>query len=132
MNKMNFLNNTLINSIAAAAFGLMSLTAQAESPSAMATANTSHSSMQQASSESHDMKKLMTKGMDSMQTMQMSGDMDKDFALMMKMHHQQALDMAKMEIAHGKSPEMKAMAKKIVAAQKKEIAQFDKWLAKHQ
>ena len=132
MNKMNFLNNTLINSIVAAAFGLMSLTAQAESPSAMPTANTSHSSMQQASSESHDMKKLMTKGMDSMQTMQMSGDMDKDFAMMMKMHHQQALDMAKMEIAHGKSPEMKAMAKKIVAAQKKEIAQFDKWLAKHQ
>ena len=133
MNKMNVLNNTLINSIVAAAFGLMSLTAQAEtSPSAIPTASTSHSSMQQASSESHDMKKLMTKGMDSMQTMQMSGDMDKDFAMMMKMHHQQALDMAKMEMAHGKSPEMKAMAKKIVAAQKKEIAQFDKWLAKHQ
>ena len=131
MNKMNFLNNTLINSIAAAAFGLMSLTVQAESPSAMPTANTPHSSMPQASGD-HDMKKLMTKGMDSMQTMQMSGDMDKDFAMMMKMHHQQALDMAKMEIAHGKSPEMKAMAKKIVAAQKKEIAQFDKWLAKHQ
>lgn len=50
--------------------------------------------------------------------------------MMMKMHHQQALDMAKMELAHGKSPEMKAMAKKIMIAQKKEIAQFDKWLAK--
>ena len=132
MHKMNSLNNTLINSIAATAFGLMSLTAQAESPSAMPTANTSRSSMQQDSGEPHDMKKLMSKGMDSMQTMQMSGDMDKDFAMMMKMHHQQALDMAQMEIAHGKSPEMKAMAKKMVAAQKKEIAQFDKWLAKHE
>jgi uncharacterized protein (DUF305 family) len=50
--------------------------------------------------------------------------------MMMKMHHQQALHMAEMELAHGKSPEMKAMAKRIVAAQKKEISQFDQWLAK--
>lgn len=49
---------------------------------------------------------------------------------MMKMHHQQALDMAQIEIAQGKSPEMKAMAKKIVSAQKKEIAEFDNWLSK--
>lgn len=27
--------------------------------------------------------------------------------------------------------DMKAMARKIIAAQKKEIAQFDQWLAKH-
>ena len=26
---------------------------------------------------------------------------------------------------------MRTMAKKIIAAQKKEIAQFDKWIAKH-
>ena len=82
------------------------------------------------SAGSHDMMDSMKTGMVSMQNMEMSGDVDKDFAMMMKMHHQQALDMAKMEIAHGKSPEMKAMAKKIMSAQKKEIAQFDKWLAK--
>jgi len=35
-----------------------------------------------------------------------------------------------MELANGKSPDMKTMAKKIIAAQKKEIAQFDQWLAK--
>ena len=35
-----------------------------------------------------------------------------------------------MELANGKSADMKAMAKQIIAAQKKEIAQFDKWLAK--
>ena len=63
--------------------------------------------------------------------MEMSGDTDKDFAMMMKMHHQQALDMAQMELDYGKSAEMKAMAKKIIASQKKEITQFDKWLAKH-
>ena len=76
-----------------------------------------------------DMKQSMMGGMDSMQKMQMSGNTDKDFAMMMKIHHQGAVDMAEMELAHGKSPVMKAMAKKIIAAQKKEIAEFDRWLA---
>lgn len=86
--------------------------------------------MHKGAAGSHDMKASMMKGMDGIQKMAMSGDTDKDFATMMKMHHQQALNMAEMELAHGKSPEMKAMAKQIIAAQKKEIAQFDKWLAK--
>ena len=79
---------------------------------------------------SHEMKNSMNTGMEEMQKMEMSGNVDKDFAMMMKIHHQQALDMAKVEIANGKSPAMKAMAKRIIAAQKKEIAQFDQWLSK--
>jgi uncharacterized protein (DUF305 family) len=50
---------------------------------------------------------------------------------MMKVHHQQALDMAKIELAKGKSPEMKVMARKIIVAHQKEIAEFDKWLGSH-
>ncbi|MDP3008174.1 DUF305 domain-containing protein [Methylotenera mobilis] len=72
----------------------------------------------------------MQDGMKKMESMKMSGDVDKDFAMIMKMHHQQALDMAQIEIDQGKSSEMKAMAKKIVSAQKKEIAEFDTWLSK--
>lgn len=87
--------------------------------------------MHKGAAGAHDMKATMMTGMDEMQKMQPSGDVDRDFAMMMKMHHQQALDMAEMELAHGKSTEMKAMARKIIAAQKKEIAQFDQWLAKH-
>lgn len=86
--------------------------------------------MQKGTEGSGSMKQAMMMGMDSMQKMQASGDIDKDFAMMMKMHHQQAVDMAQMELANGKSPEMKAMAKQIIAAQKKEIARFDRWLAK--
>lgn len=86
--------------------------------------------MQKGAAGSHDMKGLMTTAMDEMQKMQMSGDIDKDFAMMMKMHHEQALAMAEMELAHGKSADMKTMAKQIVATQKKEIARFDQWLAK--
>ncbi|MBC7730503.1 MAG: DUF305 domain-containing protein [Bacteriovorax sp.] len=85
--------------------------------------------MPSGASGSADMKQSMMGGMDSMQKMKMSGDTDNDFAMMMKVHHQGAVDMAEMELAHGKSPVMKAMAKKIIAAQKKEIAAFDRWLA---
>ncbi len=75
------------------------------------------------------MRKSMMGGMDATQKMPMSGNTDKDFAMMMKIHHQGALDMAQVELDQGKSPEMKAMAKAIIAAQKKEIAMFDRWLA---
>ncbi|MBT9491380.1 MAG: DUF305 domain-containing protein [Paucibacter sp.] len=81
---------------------------------------------------SADMKQAMMMGMDGMQKMPMSGDTDMDFAMMMKMHHQQALNMAEMQLKQGKSPEMKAMAKRIIVAQKKEIGEFDRWMAKHQ
>jgi uncharacterized protein (DUF305 family) len=85
----------------------------------------------QAGHGSQAMHKSMMSGMDSMGQMKMSGDTDKDFAMMMKMHHQQGIEMAKIEAEHGKSPEMKALAKKIMAEQKKEIAQLDKFLQKN-
>jgi len=63
--------------------------------------------------------------------MKPTGNVDKDFAMMMRMHHQQAIQMAKTELARGKSPELKAMAQKIVQDQAKEIAELDAWLAKN-
>ena len=82
-------------------------------------------------SPSMEMQSTMMSGMEKMKQMRMTGDTDKDFAMMMKMHHQQALEMAKPEIDHGKSSELKAMARKIVKDQTKEIAQFDAWMKKH-
>ena len=82
--------------------------------------------MQHSMMGSDGMKQSMMKGMDGMQKMQMTGDSDKDFAMMMKMHHQQDVEMAQMQVAHGKSPAMKSMAKQIIAAQNKEIAQFER------
>jgi len=70
----------------------------------------------------------MRKHMDAMKS---SGDIDQDFAAMMRIHHQGAVDMAEMELKKGKDPQMKQMAKEIIAAQNKEIAQFDQWLAQH-
>ena len=73
----------------------------------------------------------MMSGMDNMKQMKSTGDVDKDFAMMMKIHHEGALDMAKIELASGKSPELKKMAKGIIASQTKEIAQFDEWIKTH-
>lgn len=114
-----------------AALWLASAPAQAQTAQTMApSASMPMGQMKKGAAGPHDMKASMMMGMENMQKMPMSGDTDKDFAMMMKLHHQQALNMAEMELANGKSPEMKAMAKQIIAAQKKEIAQFDKWLAK--
>ncbi|MDR7334663.1 DUF305 domain-containing protein [Roseateles asaccharophilus] len=85
---------------------------------------------QSANHGSELMHKSMMSGMQQMQGMKMTGDTDKDFAMMMKMHHQQALDMAKVQVAHGKSPELKAMAEKMIKDQSKEIAQLEAWLQK--
>ena len=106
--------------------GAHAQTAPAKSPSASMPMG----QMGKSAAGSNDMMSSMMMGMEGMQKMPMSGDTDKDFATMMKMHHQQAVNMSEMELAKGKSPEMKAMAKKIIAAQKKEIAQLDQWLAK--
>jgi uncharacterized protein (DUF305 family) len=113
------------------ALWLASAPAQAQTAPAMApSASMPMGQMHKGAAGPHDMKAAMMMGMDGMQKMPMSGDIDKDFAMMMKIHHQQALNMAEMELANGKSPEMKTMAKQIIVAQKKEIAQFDRWLAK--
>ena len=105
--------------------------AQAQTPpSATPSTSMPRGHMQKGASVSDDMKQSMVTSMDNMQKMQMSGNTDKDFAMMMKMHHQQGVEMAQMERAHGKSPVMKAMARQIIDAQKKEIAQFEQWLAR--
>ena len=80
---------------------------------------------------STDMKAHMMKSMQSMQSMTMTGDTDKDFASMMRMHHQCGVEMAQMQVANGKNAQLNTMAKKIIVSQKKEIAQFDTWIAKN-
>ncbi|MGJ0223543.1 DUF305 domain-containing protein [Streptococcus pyogenes] len=51
--------------------------------------------------------------------------------MMMRQHHLSGIEMAQKELDSGKNPEMKRMAKKIIDSQKKEVAEFDKWLSAH-
>lgn len=81
--------------------------------------------------EGGDMKGSMMGMMKNMESMKTTGDTDHDFAMMMKMHHQGAIDMAQIELKSGKDASLKAMATKIIEAQQKEIGQLDQWLAKH-
>jgi uncharacterized protein (DUF305 family) len=83
------------------------------------------------SSGSMVMKQSMSGMMKNMQDMPMSNDTDHDFASMMKMHHQGAIDMAQAELASGKDPQLRKMAQNIISAQKKEIKEFDDWMKKH-
>ena len=76
-----------------------------------------------------EMKAMMKDMNDKMSSMKMSGNADVDFAMMMRIHHLGAIDMAQAELRDGKDAQMRRMAKSIIAAQKKEVAQFDKFLA---
>lgn len=113
-----------------ALWGVSASTQAQTAPATSPSVSTPMGDMHKGGAGATDMKASMMMGMEEMQKMPMTGNTDKDFAMMMKIHHQQALNMAEMELKNGKSSEMKAMAKQIIAAQKKEIAQFDKWLAK--
>lgn len=56
--------------------------------------------------------------------MPMSGNVDKDFAAMMSMHHQMAVDMVDIYIKNGHNAKLKAMAMKMKTAQQAEIKQM--------
>ena len=78
-----------------------------------------------------DMKSMMKGNNDQMASMKMTGNADVDFAMMMRVHHQGAIDMAQAELRDGKDGQMRKLATNIIAAQKKEIAQLDRFLAKN-
>ncbi len=56
---------------------------------------------------------------------------DMNFNMMMTVHHQSAMDMAKAEVAHGKDTKLKGIALKIIDTQQKEIDAFKTWHAKN-
>ena len=62
---------------------------------------------------------------------QFSGNADVDLVRGMIPHHQGAIDMAKVQLAHGKDPKIRAMAEKIIKDQEKEIAEMEAWLKKN-
>lgn len=82
-------------------------------------------------SKGMDMKSMMKGNNDQMASMKMTGNADVDFAMMMRVHHQGAIDMAQAQLRDGKDAQMRKLATSIIAAQKKEIAQLDKFLIKN-
>jgi uncharacterized protein (DUF305 family) len=64
--------------------------------------------------------------------MEFTGDPDKDFAASMMKHHQGGIEMAKIQLRHGKDPEMRKMAEKLIKEQGEDNKEFADWLKKHQ
>ena len=74
-----------------------------------------------------DLHQAMNKMMQKMKAMKMTGDPDKDFAMMMIEHHQGAIDAANIVVKSGKDEKIKAMARKTLQMQ----PQDQKDLRKH-
>lgn len=84
--------------------------------------------------QSHDQNQMMAimhQMMSKMDTMKLTKDPDNDFAMMMRMHHQGAIDMANLELKSGSDATMKQMAQSIITSQQAEITQLTAFLASH-
>lgn len=97
--------------------------------------DTSMSSMAQNDSMSsgkmqkdNGMMQSMNSTMSKIKDMKMTGDFDLDFANMMIMHHQAAIDMSDVEIAKGTDAQIKTMTQNIITAQKAEIEQMQQFI----
>ena len=77
---------------------------------------------------------LKSAQMNMMKTMnvEFSGNADSDFARSMMKHHQSGIEMAEIQLKHGKDPAMRKMAEKLVKEQKKDNQEFQAWLKSHQ
>ena len=57
-----------------------------------------------------------------------TGDIDNDFATLMIVHHQGAIDNASAYLHHGNNAQLKAMANSIISSQVMEIQEMSNWL----
>lgn len=74
------------------------------------------------------MNQAMTQMMEASGRVKLTGEQDRDFMLLMIAHHQAAIDMARAQLAHGKHPQLQALARGIISAQQKEILEMRQWL----
>ncbi len=59
-----------------------------------------------------------------------SGNPDRDFASMMAKHHQAAIDMARVELEHGRNTAMRRIAQRIVDDRQRELDELRRWLSR--
>lgn len=76
----------------------------------------------------NELMQSMNKTTTTMNNAKMNGDFDYDFANLMIMHHQMAIDMSRVEIEKGSDQTIKKMANGIIAAQEIEIKEMQQFI----
>jgi len=62
--------------------------------------------------------------------MSLTGNPDRDFAMMMIPHHQSAVEMARVLVQNGRDPELRQLAEKMIRDQEREIEELRKIVAR--
>ena len=76
----------------------------------------------------NELMQSMSKTNETMNNAKMNGDFDYDFANLMIMHHQMAIDMSRVQIEKGSDQTIKNMANGIVVAQEIEIREMQQFI----
>lgn len=77
--------------------------------------------------DDYDLKNVIK--MERTNDLKMTGNTDKNYAMVMKTHHENAIKLSKAELAHGHHEELKKMAKKMIGDDIKEVTTLEKYLA---
>lgn len=112
----------MIRGLRIMAVGLVGLASVSMGQNTTTTGSMSH----HAGGHAHDpeMHQAMQKMNRDMMGGPMTGDPDKDFAIMMIPHHQGAIDMARIYLKRGKDEKFRKMAEKIIQDQEREIKEM--------
>lgn len=102
------------------------------STTSTSTTGTSDTSSTSAATTPASLDAVMSKMMQDMHGMTMTNDADHDFAMMMKRHHEGAIEMANIELSNGSSAELKQVAQKIIDDARKDNTELTDFMGKHQ
>ena len=87
--------------------------------------------MQPQNPDDNKMKMVLNRMSDEMEAADLMEDADDDFANLMIIHHQGAIDMGMKQIAYGNEGGLKIMAKIMIDLQQLEMDKLDYFLVKH-
>lgn len=62
-----------------------------------------------------------------LQQEELNGDADHDFAHIMILHHEDAIEMAQVQLEHGQDAELKTLAQQIIDKNQREISELESW-----
>lgn len=137
MHRANQVASALVSTVAVALASVATVAyaqqgASMANPSSTAQAQSAPASGKTAAGDSTAAFKAADEHMmNDMQGAAYTGNADDDFVSHMIPHHQGAIDMAQVEIKYGKDPQLKRLAQRIIADQRREIDFMKQWQAKH-